>query len=382
MSRDLSDFGDTIGSALGKVARSAAGAASQNGRGKLSRSSGNGALSGMGGVAAGAAVATAAPIAAKQAGKVLRHVVTRRIGNPVEAAKGAAGSPVQRATEGVKDALGGVVERKIDQAGGVPGVMKEAGKQMLTGGGGGKARGAPGVGKGRRMPVQQAVEVAVPLEVAYNQWTQFEEWPQFMHRVMQVTQEDECTVSFKAKVWGMSKQWVAEIVEQRPDERIQWNATEGVTHTGVVTFHELGPRLTRIQVSLDLDPGSLVEKAARGMRHLKRAVRADLARFKAFTEMQEVETGAWRGTIHDGELVEEHDDGYDRGRDYAEADDIHDSGSSPEPRRAASAAARSASASSRRGNGGRSRGRSNGQHARRPSGSRARRRRAGARGRS
>lgn len=381
MARDRGDFGDAIGSALGNVARSVTHAASQD-RGRKMGRSGDGALTGARGVVAGAALAAAAPLAAKGAGKALRHAVAGRFGSPVEAAKDAAGGPVQRAAEGVKGAVGGVVENKIDQAGGVPGAMKEAGKQMLSGGGGGGggSKGTPGVGKGRRMPVQQAVEVAVPLEVAYNQWTQFEEWPQFMHRVMQVSQEDDCTVSFKVKVWGMSKQFVAEIVEQRPDERIQWNATEGVTHTGVVTFHELAPRLTRIQVSLDLDPGSLIEKAARGMRHVKRAVRADLARFKAFVELQEVETGAWRGAIHDGEVVEQHDRGYDRGRDYAEVDDVEDRGSSHEPRRPAPAEARSASASRRRDGGGRGRSRSNGQHARRAGGRRARRRTSARRG--
>ena len=102
---------------------------------------------------------------------------------------------------------------------------------------------------------------------------------------------------------------------------------QGITHSGVVTFHELAPRLTRIEVNLDIDPGSLIEKAARGMRHVKRAVRADLARFKAFIEMQELETGAWRGVIEDGEVVEPHDDSYDEERDYSEVDDLYDDGS-------------------------------------------------------
>jgi hypothetical protein len=92
----------------------------------------------------------------------------------------------------------------------------------------------------------------------------------------------------------------------------------------VVTFHELGPRLTRIELDIDVDPGSLVEKAARGMRHVKRAVRADMARYKAFIEMQEHETGAWRGVIEDGELVQDHDDTYDEGREYSEVDDIYE----------------------------------------------------------
>jgi uncharacterized membrane protein YgcG len=181
----------------------------------------------------------------------------------------------------------------------------------------------PGVGKGRRMPVQQSVDVAVPVETAYNQWTQFEDWPEFMHRVTRVTQEDDCTLSFATKIWGKKKEFVAEIETQRPEERIKWKVTQGITHTGVVTFHELAPRLTRIELNVDVDPGSLLEKAARGMRHIKRAMRADLHRFKAFIEMQEIETGAWRGVIEDGELVDGHDDSYDEERDYSEVDELY-----------------------------------------------------------
>jgi len=123
-----------------------------------------------------------------------------------------------------------------------------------------------------------------------------------MHRLENVSQEDETHVSFKVKIWGKSKEFKAEIVEQRPDERIKWKVVEGVTHTGVVTFHELGPRLTRVELNIDVQPGSLIEKAARGMRHVKRAVRADLARFKAHVLMEEEESGAWRGQIDDGEV--------------------------------------------------------------------------------
>jgi cobalamin biosynthesis protein CobT len=180
----------------------------------------------------------------------------------------------------------------------------------------------PGVGKGRRMPVQQSVDVAVPLETAYNQWTQFEEWPQFMHRVTNVSQEDDCTVRFATKIWGKTKEFEAKIETQRPDERIKWEVAQGITHTGVVTFHELAPRLTRIELNMDVAPGSLIEKAARGMRHVKRAARADLHRFKAFIEMAELETGAWRGVIEDGELVEPHDDSYDEERDYSDIEDL------------------------------------------------------------
>src|SRR5215216_1872368 len=176
-------------------------------------------------------------------------------------------------------------------------------------------------GNGRRMPVQQAVDVAVPIETAYNQWTQFEDWPEFMHRVTRVTQEDDCTLSFATKIWGKTKEFTAQIETQRPEERIKWRVSQGITHTGVVTFHELAPNLTRIELNIDIDPGSLIEKAARGMRHVKRAVRADLHRFKAFIEMQELETGAWRGVIEDGELVDPHDDSYDEERDYSDIED-------------------------------------------------------------
>ena len=151
-----------------------------------------------------------------------------------------------------------------------------------------------------------------------------------MHRVTRVTQEDECTVSFATKIWGKTKEFEAEIETQRPDERIKWKVSQGITHTGVVTFHELAPRLTRIELSFDVAPGSLIEKAARGMRHVKRAARADLHRFKAFIEMSELETGAWRGVIEDGELVESHDDAYDEERDYSDLEEIEDDASAPD----------------------------------------------------
>jgi cobalamin biosynthesis protein CobT len=190
-------------------------------------------------------------------------------------------------------------------------------------------------GNGRRMPVQQAVDVAVPVETAYNQWTQFEDWPEFMHRVTRVTKDDDCTVSFATKIWGKTKEFTAAIDTQRPDERIKWRVSRGITHSGVVTFHELAPRLTRIELTVDVDPGSLLEKVARGMRHIKRAMRADLHRFKAFIEMQELETGAWRGVIEDGELVEEHPEDYDAQREYSdiedEPDDLDDEAEADEP---------------------------------------------------
>jgi uncharacterized membrane protein len=184
----------------------------------------------------------------------------------------------------------------------------------LTNGGNGdsgdeNSSAAPGHGRGRRMPIQQSVDVAVPIRHAYDQWTQFEDWPEFMHRIESAEQVDDATVAFKTKIWGITKEFEAEIVEQRPDERIEWNVKEGVAHSGVATFHKLAPRLTRIEVTIDVEPDSLLEKAGRGMRFTKRAARGDLHRFKAFVEMQETAEGGWRGTIEEGDVKRKTDRG-------------------------------------------------------------------------
>ena len=273
---------------------------------KPKRGGGSGPFSGARGLAAGAGLAAAAPLAKKGF-----DAVRANGGIPTPSPTKAVGRMASKAGDKVTSGLKDTVSSKVDEAGGAGGLVKEAASGLLPGGGddgGGGKGGMPGVGKGRRMPVQQSVDVAVPLETAYNQFTQFEDWPEFMHRVTRVTQDDDCTINFATKIWGKTKEFEAKIETQRPDQRIKWKVAQGITHSGVVTFHELAPSLTRIELNLDVDPGSLIEKAARGMRHVKRAVRADLHRFKAFIEMQELETGAWRGVIEDGELVEPHDD--------------------------------------------------------------------------
>jgi uncharacterized membrane protein len=309
------DIGDTVRDALGQVVREAA----QN-IGNATPQKKSSPLSGARGVAAGAGLAALAPLAKKGVDAV------RGNGLPSPKPAKLAGKAATKMGDRVGGKLKEGVSQKVDEAGGAGGVVKEAAGGLFspTSDSGGGKGGMPGVGKGRRMPVQQAVDVAVPVETAYNQWTQFEDWPEFMHRVTRVTQEDPCTVSFATKIWGKTKEFNAEIETQRPEERIKWRVSQGITHSGVVTFHELAPRLTRVEVNLDVDPGSLLEKAARGMRAIKRAIRADLHRFKAYIEMQEMETGAWRGVIEDGELVEDHDDSYDEERDYSDVDDIYD----------------------------------------------------------
>lgn len=214
------------------------------------------------------------------------------------AAAGATMMALPFAAEGIAKLVGGSPKEKAADLGGLFG--KGNGGSGEGGEGGEDATEAHG--SGRRMPIQQSVDVAVPIKEAYDQWTRFEEWPEFMHRVDSVQQVDDSTVHISTKVWGVTKEFEAEIVEQRPDERIEWHSEDGLMNSGVVTFHRLAPRLTRIEVTMDVKPDSLLEKAGRGMRFTKRAVRGDLHRFKAYVEMEERTDKGWRGTIEDGDV--------------------------------------------------------------------------------
>jgi len=307
------DLGDTIGSVVGRVAREAAQSIASDVR--QSRKSPLGGsrkspLGGMTGVAVGAGLAAGVPLAVKGASKLANGL---NGGNPLQKVTAAASNPVQKVTDKAGEAAKGVVDDKIKDAGGPGGIAKEAGKALIPGmgggddkdGGGGGKGGEPGVGKGRRMPVQQAIDIGIPVTAAYNHFTQFEEWPKFMHRAQSVSQDDETHLKFKTKIWLFSREFTAEIEEQRPDERIEWHVTEGITHHGVATFHELAPRLTRVEINVDVEPSGLIEKSARGMRHVKRAIRADLHRFKAYAMMNPEPEGEWRGTIEDGEVKEQ-----------------------------------------------------------------------------
>jgi uncharacterized membrane protein len=212
----------------------------------------------------------------------------------------------EKASDKAKDVAGDVVDEKLKPSmpSGFGGLLSKIGPSGKDSDEDSDDQGEfSAYGSGRRMPIQQSVDVAVPVKVAYDLWTQFEDWPEFMHRVDSASQIDDATVELSTKVWGITRKFEAEIVEQRPDERIAWHVKEGLSHSGVATFHELAPRLTRIEVSLDVEPEGLLEKAGRGMRFAKRAVRGDLHRFKAYAEVaEEAEDGGWRGTIEDGDV--------------------------------------------------------------------------------
>jgi uncharacterized membrane protein len=154
----------------------------------------------------------------------------------------------------------------------------------LMGGGGGDG-GAQKGGKTRRLPIQRWTDVAVPVDKAYQAWTQFEEFPKFMHRVLEVKKEDQNKIHWREKIWFSTREWDGEITERRKNDRIAWKSTKGTQHSGMISFHKLDTNLTRVLVTLDFVPSGMLEKMASGMRFVKRAVQADLARFKAYVEL-------------------------------------------------------------------------------------------------
>jgi uncharacterized membrane protein len=145
--------------------------------------------------------------------------------------------------------------------------------------------------------IQESIDVQVPLQAVYNQWTQFEQFPTFMEGVEEIRQIDDTHLHFKTRIAGVEREFDAEITEQRPDERIAWRSTSGTSHAGVVTFHRLDDTTTRVMLQLDSEPAGLVEKAGDALGVLKRRVTGDLERFKTLIESQGHESGAWRGEV-------------------------------------------------------------------------------------
>jgi uncharacterized membrane protein len=151
--------------------------------------------------------------------------------------------------------------------------------------------------------VQDSIEVQVPVQQAYNQWTQFEEFPKFMDGIQSVQQLDETHVQWVAEIGGASRQWTTEVTEQQPDEKIAWKTIDGeVKNDGVVTFEQVGPNQTRVNVEMDVEGESTMENVAGNLLGVvKDQVHGDLERFKQLIERRDEETGAWRGKVHEGE---------------------------------------------------------------------------------
>lgn len=151
--------------------------------------------------------------------------------------------------------------------------------------------------------IEEGIDVQVPVRTAYNQWTQFEEFPRFMEGVEKVIQIDDTTIHWVAEIGGQRREWDAKITEQQPDQKIAWTATGDVRHAGVVTFHRLAEGQSKVLLQMEVEPEDWVAKAADMMGIMKGRVRGDLERFKEFVEARGTETGAWRGEVEQGDVT-------------------------------------------------------------------------------
>ena len=152
--------------------------------------------------------------------------------------------------------------------------------------------------------VEQSIEVDVPVSTAYNQWTQFEDFPHFMEGVEEVRQLDDKTLNWKAEIAGVEREWTATITEQHPDERIAWTSEQGAFTAGVVTFHKLTDQSCKVMLQMDFEPEGFTEKVGDALGFVDSRVKGDLKRFKEFIEERGRETGAWRGEIEQRESTQ------------------------------------------------------------------------------
>jgi uncharacterized membrane protein len=150
--------------------------------------------------------------------------------------------------------------------------------------------------------IQETVTVKVPVSTAYNQWTQFEEFPRFMEGVKEVQQLDDNQLHWCAQIAGKDVEWDAEITEQTPDKRIEWTSTSGPLHGGVVTFAPADSNSARITLAMSYDPEGFAENIASATGLVTARVKGDLNRFKEYVESRGKESGAWRGEIHGREM--------------------------------------------------------------------------------
>ena len=226
-----------------------------------------------------------------RAKSLLSSLMTKEVAIPAAATAAAAlaygakqgGSQAKEKLEQEAEEVGrhGAKGAKEGLVGGVGGKLAS----KLTGGGGGGSKAK----KTRRLPIQRWTDVAVPVDTAYEQWTKFEQFPKFMHRVLNVKQKGDDKVEWDEKIWFSKRHWEGEVTDRKKNRRVAWKTTSGMSHAGVVSFHKLDDELTRVMVTMDFVPQGMIEKMASGLRFVKRAVQADLARFKAYVELGEAE---------------------------------------------------------------------------------------------
>jgi uncharacterized membrane protein len=151
--------------------------------------------------------------------------------------------------------------------------------------------------------IEHSIDVDVPVREAYDQWTQFEEFPQFMDGVERVEQLDETHLRWTAEIAGQEKEWDAEITQQEPDQRVAWQSTGGERNAGAVDFHRIDDRRTRVTLTMDIQPDGAVEKIGDALGIPSGQVKGDLERFKEFIESRGSATGAWRGRVEQDDVA-------------------------------------------------------------------------------
>ncbi len=247
----------------------------------------------------------------KSAGGKAMSTVSDKLGGMTEKLEGIAdGGPIGKAVE-----KGGKAAAQGDSPllGGLKGAASGI-KDKITGGGGGKSGGGKAT---KSTNIIETIDVGVPVKVAYNQWTEFGAFPSFMKKVENVEAQDDNKITFKAQIFLSHRTWEATILEQVPDERIVWRSKGEKGHVdGAVTFHEIGPNLTRILVVLEYYAQGLFEKTGNIWEAQGRRARAELRHFRRHVMTRTIldpdEVEGWRGTIHDGEVVESHEDAVER----------------------------------------------------------------------
>jgi uncharacterized membrane protein len=239
---------------------------------------------------ASAALSAAGAIAAAKGPDLVRRITSKT----EEKGESQARKLGEQAAQGAKESITG---------GKGPGGMlgKAASKLLPGGGGGGKGK------KTRRLPIQRWTDVAVPVDKAYEAWIKFDEYPKFMHRVLSVEKKGQDKVSWQEKIWFSKRQWEGRITERRKNDRIVWKTTSGTNHRGIVSFHKLDDNLTRVMVEMEFEPTGMIEKMGSGLRFVKRAVQADLARFKAYVEMKDAKGLEYSSSSGGGEDKKDED---------------------------------------------------------------------------
>jgi len=237
---------------------------------------------------AASAAAAAVTYAAKKAPDLAKSFAGDKLDDASDAggAKGFAAGAASKAMRG-----GGNLAERLSRGAGDE-AREEADESGVGGGLAGRiigkvtgsSEGGRGWGKGRRLPILRSIDVAADVATVYETWRNFDEFRTFMHRVESVEEQDDQKVAWHENIWGRRRTWNAEITEEKKNERIAWKLTGGGRGTGVITFHRLAPRLTRVEVVFDWQPQGVVEKLASGFRFHKRAAKADLYRFKAYVQ--------------------------------------------------------------------------------------------------